>query len=98
MVRPRCLRRAAQASFSLTLEKFSAVVSAAASETAGRAPVLAGCGYGTQTAKQFARAAEEAGADGLLLLPPYLVNAEPAGLIAHAEADLRFHEAGRHLL
>ncbi len=30
--------------------------------------------------------AEKSGADGLLLLPPYLVNAEPAGLIAHTEA------------
>jgi 5-dehydro-4-deoxyglucarate dehydratase len=37
-------------------------------------------------AKQFAQAAETAGADGLLLLPPYLVNAEPAGIMAHVEA------------
>jgi 5-dehydro-4-deoxyglucarate dehydratase len=72
--------------FSLTLAEYSRVVSAAASETAGRVPVLAGCGYGTRTAVEFARAAEQAGADGLLLFPPYLVNAEPAGLIAHARA------------
>ncbi len=37
-------------------------------------------------AVEFAKAAEAAGADGILLLPPYLVSAEPAGLIAHAEA------------
>ena len=72
--------------FSLTLEEYSRVVSAAVSEAAGRVPVLAGCGYGTRTAIEFARAAENAGADGLLLFPPYLVNAEPAGLIAHARA------------
>jgi len=72
--------------FSLTLDEFSTVVAAAVSETAGKVPVLAGCGYGTQTAKQFARAAEQAGADGLLLLPPYLVKAEAAGLIAHTAA------------
>jgi 5-dehydro-4-deoxyglucarate dehydratase len=72
--------------FSLTLEEYSCVVSAAASEAAGRVPVLAGCGYGTRTAIEFARAAEDAGADGLLLFPPYLANAEPAGLIAHARA------------
>lgn len=72
--------------FSLTLEEYARVVSAAVSEAAGRAPVLAGCGYGTRTAIQFAQAAETAGADGLLLFPPYLVNAEPAGLVAHAEA------------
>lgn len=37
-------------------------------------------------AKEFAKAAENAGADGILLLPPYLVNSEAAGLAAHAEA------------
>jgi len=72
--------------FSLTLGEFSAVVSAAVSETAGRVPVLAGCGYGTAMAKEFAQAAEAAGADGVLLLPPYLVNSEAAGLAAHVEA------------
>src|ERR1700678_4481108 len=72
--------------FSLTLSEFSAVVSAAVRETAGRVPVLAGCGYGTAMAKEFAKAAEAAGADGILLLPPYLVGAEQAGLAAHVEA------------
>lgn len=72
--------------FSLALGEFSAVVRAAVDETAGRVPVLAGCGYGTAMAKEFAKAAENAGADGILLLPPYLVNSEAAGLAAHAEA------------
>jgi 5-dehydro-4-deoxyglucarate dehydratase len=72
--------------FSLTLAEYSEVVSAAVLEIAGRVPVLAGCGYGTRTAIEFARAAEVAGADGLLLFPPYLVNADSAGLIAHARA------------
>jgi 5-dehydro-4-deoxyglucarate dehydratase len=72
--------------FSLTLEEYFRVVNAAVTEAAGRVPVLAGCGYGTRMAIEFARAAERAGADGLLLFPPYLVNAEPAGLIAHARA------------
>jgi 5-dehydro-4-deoxyglucarate dehydratase len=72
--------------FSLTSAEYSEVVSAAVLETAGRVPVLAGCGYGTRTAIEFARAAEAAGADGLLLFPPYLVNADSAGLIAHARA------------
>jgi 5-dehydro-4-deoxyglucarate dehydratase len=72
--------------FSLTLQEYSRVVAAAVAETAGRVPVLAGCGYGTRTAIDFARAAEDAGADGLLLFPPYLVNAEPAGIIEHAQA------------
>jgi 5-dehydro-4-deoxyglucarate dehydratase len=72
--------------FSLSISEFSSVVKAAVQETAGRVPVLAGCGYGTAMAKEFAKAAEDAGADGILLLPPYLLNSEPAGLAAHAEA------------
>jgi 5-dehydro-4-deoxyglucarate dehydratase len=55
-------------------------------QTAGQVPVIAGCGYGTAMAKEFAVAAEQSGADGILLLPPYLVGAEQAGLAAHVEA------------
>jgi 5-dehydro-4-deoxyglucarate dehydratase len=69
--------------FSLTLDEFASVVRAAVEQTRGRVPVVAGCGYGTAMAKELARAAEDAGADGLLLMPPYLVNAEPDGLVAH---------------
>lgn len=72
--------------FSLTLQEFKSVVAAAVQQTNGRVPVVAGCGYGTAIAKQFANEAGAAGADGLLLLPPYLVNSEPAGLMAHVEA------------
>jgi 5-dehydro-4-deoxyglucarate dehydratase len=72
--------------FSLSASEFSTIVSAAVAQTQGRVPVIAGCGYGTAMAKQFAKAAEDAGADGLLLFPPYLVNAEQSGIAAHAEA------------
>ena len=72
--------------FSLALDEFSAVIQAAVTETAGRTPVLAGCGYGTAMAKQFAGAAEKEGADGILLFPPYLVGSEQEGLAAHVEA------------
>jgi len=72
--------------FSLTLDEFARVVGVAVEQTAGRVPVVAGCGYGTAMAQQFVRAAEAAGADGVLLLPPYLLNAEAAGIVAHVEA------------
>ena len=72
--------------FSLTLTEFREVVGAAVAQTARQVPLVAGCGYGTAMAREFARAAEEAGADGILLLPPYLVGAEQAGLAAHVEA------------
>jgi 5-dehydro-4-deoxyglucarate dehydratase len=48
-------------------------------------PVVVGCGYGTAMAIQLARVAEAKGADGLLLLPQYLVNAEQRGLAEHIE-------------
>lgn len=72
--------------FSLTLPEFSKVIAAAVMQTNQRVPVVAGCGYGTAMAIEFARAAEANGADGILLLPPYLLNAEPAGIAAHVEA------------
>jgi 5-dehydro-4-deoxyglucarate dehydratase len=72
--------------FSLTLSEFSSVVRAAVAQTVKQVPLVAGCGYGTAMAIEFAQAAEEAGADGILLLPPYLVGSEQAGLVAHVEA------------
>jgi 5-dehydro-4-deoxyglucarate dehydratase len=72
--------------FSLTPDEVPAIVSAAVAEVAGRSPVLSGCGYGTAIAVDLARSVEKAGADGILLLPPYLVNAKQEGLAAHIEA------------
>jgi 5-dehydro-4-deoxyglucarate dehydratase len=72
--------------FSLTLAEFAQVVAAAVAQTNRRVPVVAGCGYGTSMAREFAQAAEANGADGILLLPPYLLNSEAAGLSAHVEA------------
>ncbi|MFF5972788.1 5-dehydro-4-deoxyglucarate dehydratase [Streptomyces sp. NPDC012769] len=67
----------------LTPEEFRDCVAAAVEEAAGRVPVLAGAGYGTALAVRYARLAEEAGADGLLAMPPYLVVADQAGLLRH---------------
>ena len=67
----------------LSTEEFRQVVSTASEVAAGRLPVVAGCGGGPQIAREFARVAAESGADGLLLLPPYLVTSTPAGLLRH---------------
>ena len=72
--------------FSLTPAEVDSVVTAAVKETNGKTPVIAGCGYGTATAVELARSAEAAGADGLLLLPPYLMVPSQEGLMAHVEA------------
>ncbi|HVY50816.1 MAG TPA: 5-dehydro-4-deoxyglucarate dehydratase [Devosia sp.] len=72
--------------FSLTPDEVEAVTRAAVATVQGRVPVIAGAGYGTAMASDLARRAERAGADGILLLPPYLLNASQAGLQAHVEA------------
>lgn len=55
-----------------------------AKEAAPRTAIVSGCGYGTELAVDIARAAEQAGADGILLLPHYLIDAPQEGLYAHA--------------
>jgi len=75
--------------FSLTPDEIVRVVAAAVAEGQGKLPVISGCGYGTAIATDIARGAEKAGADGLLLLPPYLTNSNQEGLAAHVEAVCR---------
>lgn len=71
--------------FSLTLDEVERVVRAAVEQTGGRVPVIAPAGYGTAIATQLCASAEAAGADGILLLPPYLTEAPADGLAAHVE-------------
>lgn len=66
--------------------EFAAVVRTAVEAVAGRVPVYAGAGGSVAQAKVFAQAAETAGADGILLLPPYLVSMPQAGLVAYTRA------------
>ena len=72
--------------FSLTPDEVATVVAAAVAEANGALPVISGCGYGTAIATGIARDAERVGADGLLLLPPYLVGSQQEGLAAHIDA------------
>ncbi|MFF3906997.1 5-dehydro-4-deoxyglucarate dehydratase [Streptomyces sp. NPDC001848] len=71
--------------FSLDEEEYGQVVAAAVQAAGGRVPVVAGIGYGWAQAVRFARIAEEAGADALLVLPHYLVAAPQDGLVAQLE-------------
>ena len=70
----------------LGLDEYERVVAAAVEETAGAVPVVAGVGYGTALAVEFLARAEAAGADGVLVMPPYLVTASQAGLLRHYTA------------
>src|SRR5689334_24879691 len=67
----------------LSLSEYRDVVTTAVRVAAGRVPVYAGAGGGPQQARDFASAAAESGANGLLLLPPYLVACTPEGLVRH---------------
>jgi 5-dehydro-4-deoxyglucarate dehydratase len=71
--------------FSLDEEEYRQVVTATVEAAAGRVPVVAGAGYGWAQAARFARIAEEAGADALLVLPHYLTAAPQDGLVAQLE-------------
>lgn len=72
--------------FSLTPAEVGRVVRAAVAGAPAGTPILAPAGYGTAQAVAFVRDAEAAGADGVLLFPPYLTEASPAGLVAHVRA------------
>lgn len=61
-------------------------VTKAAKEAAGPVPIVTGCGYGAGLAKEIARHAEAGGADGLLLLPHYLMPASQEGIFQHVKA------------
>ncbi|MEU8795385.1 5-dehydro-4-deoxyglucarate dehydratase [Streptomyces sp. NPDC048643] len=62
-------------------DEYRSVVADTVAIADGRLPVVAGVGYGWAQALRFARIAEEAGADALLVLPHYLVEAPEEGLV-----------------
>jgi len=80
--------------FSLTGAEVERVVTAAVQSAPEGTPILAPAGYGTRTAVEYAQAAERAGADGILLFPPYLTEAGQDGLAEHVEAVCRSTSLG----
>ncbi|TRW95700.1 5-dehydro-4-deoxyglucarate dehydratase [Paracoccus sp. M683] len=68
--------------FSLTPAEIPGIV-AAAKDVAGDTAIVSGCGYGTEMAVEIARSVEKVGADGILLLPHYLIDAPQEGLYRH---------------
>ncbi len=68
--------------FSLTPAEIPGIV-AAAKEVSGETAIVSGCGYGTDIAIEIAQSVEKVGAEGILLLPHYLIDAPQEGLYAH---------------
>ncbi|MGV9193745.1 5-dehydro-4-deoxyglucarate dehydratase [Microbacterium sp. MC2] len=70
----------------LSADEVGTVVRTAVATVDGAVPVVAGAGGPLGHARQVARAAADAGADALLVLPPYLVGGTQEGLVAYIEA------------
>lgn len=74
-------------SATMTIAEHDRVVSVCVEQSAGRVPVIAGCGSNdTRVALAHMRAARRAGAAAALLVPPYYNRPSQAGIIAHFEA------------
>lgn len=69
----------------LSSAEIAHVVSTTVDAVGGAVPVVAGAGGAIGNAVEQARSARDAGADGLLLLPPYLVSGTADGLVAWVE-------------
>jgi len=80
--------------FSLTPPEVDRVVRAAVSEVGDRVPVVAPATGGTALAVEQAKAAQDAGASGVLLFPPYLTEAGQRGLAEHVGAVCRATDLG----
>ncbi|CAM0555679.1 5-dehydro-4-deoxyglucarate dehydratase [Vreelandella titanicae] len=70
--------------FNLSLDEYREIVRVAVEVIDGRLPVIASAGLSVEAGKAFAKAAEEAGADGILLMPPYLTECPQDGLVEYA--------------
>lgn len=71
---------------SLSKEEYEVMVEIAVSVTGGKVPVYTGVGGNIQTSLELAQVSADKGADGYLILPPYLVPGEQAGLAEYFKA------------
>jgi len=70
----------------LSAAEAESVVRATVDTVGGAVPVVPGTGGPLGHATELARSAADAGADALLVLPPYLVGGPQAGLVAYVES------------
>ncbi|MDQ0218165.1 5-dehydro-4-deoxyglucarate dehydratase [Peribacillus cavernae] len=77
---------------SLSRTEYESIVEIAVSLCQGRIPVYTGVGGNIIDAMELARISEEKGADGYLILPPYLINGEQEGLYNYYKAIIETTE------
>lgn len=71
--------------FSLSKDEYKQIVTIACSVINEKVPVFSSVGRSIPEAIEFAKIAEEAGIDGLLLMPPYLTSCPESGLLTYAK-------------
>ena len=76
--------------YSMTPQEAVEVVRVSVKATAGRMPVIGGVSFNLPMAIYMAQEMEKAGAEALLVLPPYYINAPEEGMIHY------FEQIGRH--
>lgn len=67
----------------LSPREYTELVKTASGVVKGKSNLIAGIGGGTQLAREAGRVAQEQGADCAMVLPPYLVEPTPAGILEH---------------
>jgi 5-dehydro-4-deoxyglucarate dehydratase len=72
--------------YSMSADEIQRVVRTSVEAVAGRMPVVAGTGYNAAMGCDIARRCEKAGANCLLILPPYYSGAPEKGLFEYYEA------------
>src|SRR5436309_7188213 len=72
--------------YSLTPAEHFEVIRETVAAARKRVPVIAGVGFGQRLGAELADAAANAGADGILIFPPYYPNAEDVGLLEYYRA------------
>ncbi|HEU0121181.1 MAG TPA: dihydrodipicolinate synthase family protein [Bryobacteraceae bacterium] len=72
--------------YSMTPDESIECVRVAVKAINGRMPVVAGVAYNATIASYMAREMEKAGAEALLVMPPYYINAPEEGMIQYFEA------------
>ena len=75
--------------FSLSKEEYRQIVAISAQTVDKKVPVLSSIGRSIPEAIEFAKIAEDAGIDGLLLMPPYLTGCPESGLISYAKTIMK---------
>lgn len=75
--------------FSLTADEYQQIIDISVKTVAGRVPVISSVGRSVPEAIAFAKMAETAGIDALLLFPPYLTECPQDGVYEYAKAIIQ---------